>query len=267
MNIQEASLFERRYVVVDEIRADFEKRKISGYAALFNVWSEDLGGFKERIQPGAFAKTIVDGDVRALFNHDPNMILGRTKNNTLRLSEDNKGLEFDADLPDTSYARDLAVSIERKDITQNSFGFQTVRDEWTDDWRKRELIEVKLFDVSPVTFPAYKQTNVKLRLHELGIDYDALSTALLRGQRGAVIDTDVELIRSTIAILENHIPDNVAPLTEEDGTEHPEESAPLTEADDHEHPTPELAPDLVSTLMRARIAEMAIRKHLKRRVF
>lgn len=265
----ETSPFERRYFDVTELRVkeDSESNAITGYAAVFNSWSEDLGFFKEQIAPGAFSRTIKNGDIRALINHDPNLVIGRTKNGTLRLWEDDKGLAYEVDLPDTSYALDLRESIRRKDITQNSFGFQTVKDEWAEDGRRRTLREVKLFDISPVTFPAYKQTNVKLRLQEIGIDYDALGIALVRSARGVVIDTDVELIRSTIETLSAYVPRTADSLAVDIDPGHSPAGDPPVEADDPEHSEPAEDPDLASTLIRARMAENAIRKHLPRRVF
>jgi HK97 family phage prohead protease len=136
-----------------------------GHAAVFNSASEDLGGFREIVAPGAFAQSIVEDDVRALFNHDPNLILGRNRSQTLRLSEDSRGLAFEIDLPDTQLARDLAVSIERGDISGNSFAFRTVEDRWErgDAMEIRTLIRVRLFDVSPVTYPAYQATDIAMR--------------------------------------------------------------------------------------------------------
>jgi len=253
----ETSPFERRYIAATELRLageDAESNAITGYAAVFNAWSEDLGFFKEQIAPGAFKGTIKNGDIRALINHDPNLVIGRTKNGTVRLWEDEHGLGFEVDLPDTSYAKDLRESIKRQDITQNSFGFQTIRDEWTDDGKRRTLHEVRLFDISPVTFPAYKQTRVKMRLHEIGIDYDGLGVALIRSARGIVMEKDIELLRSTIRILSEYVPDPATPL------------AAVVPEDDPEHLAPEPAPDLASTLIRARLAEMQLRKHLNRRI-
>jgi len=137
---------------------------LEGYAAMFDELSEDLGGFREQIAPGAFTKAL-GGDVRALFNHDGNLILGRTKAKTLRLDEDQRGLRVEITPPDTSAARDLMKSIERGDVDQMSFGFRTMKDSWdeVDGELIRTLIEVRLFDVSPVTFPAYPQTEIALR--------------------------------------------------------------------------------------------------------
>lgn len=154
---------ERRYLAT-EFRQDAQGR-LEGYAAVFNQMSEDLGGFRESIVPGAFAATIAADDVRGLWNHDPNFVLGRNRANTLELSEDSTGLLYRITPPDTQWARDLMVSISRGDVNQSSFGFQTLKDEWqgSENGRTRSLIEVKLFDVSPVTFPAYPQTAVGVR--------------------------------------------------------------------------------------------------------
>lgn len=159
---------ERRNFIVDELRIkkDDETRKIEGHAAVFDKLSEDLGFFREKIAPGAF-KNADKNDVRALFNHDPNFVLGRNTSGTLRLEEDKTGLKVEIDPPDTTFARDLAVSIERGDISQMSFGFRVVKEKWEHgkdgDLDIRTLTEVELFDVSPVTFPAYPQTDVGVR--------------------------------------------------------------------------------------------------------
>ncbi len=158
---------EERTVTLQEARVITmnQARHLVGYAAVFNELSEDLGGFQEKITPGAFTNTIQDADVRALFNHDPNIVLGRTKSGTLALSEDEKGLRIDVTLPDTQAANDLVISVERGDIDQMSFGFRVVQDQWLQegDQTTRILIEVELFDISPVTFPAYPQTSVQAR--------------------------------------------------------------------------------------------------------
>jgi hypothetical protein len=161
----------RTFPVTDiEIRKDDDaKPKLVGYAAVFNSLSEDLGGFREKIEPGAFKKTIKDADVRALWNHDSNYVLGRTKSGTLSLKEDDKGLYIEIDPPDTQWSRDLMASIKRKDVDQMSFGFRTIIDEWEEKGKEniRTLKEVELFDVSPVTWPGYPKTNVKVALRSL----------------------------------------------------------------------------------------------------
>lgn len=161
-------MMERRISTLDlEVRAldgTPDKPSIAGYAAVFNQLSEDLGGFREKISPGAFTKSL-GNDVRALFNHDSNIVLGRTKAKTLRIAEDQKGLVIEIDPPDTEAARSLVASIKRGDISQMSFGFLTRSDIWEDIDGKivRTLIDVDLYDVSPVTFPAYPQTDVAAR--------------------------------------------------------------------------------------------------------
>jgi uncharacterized protein len=162
--------FERRaYPVEVRVAKDEDgTRRIVGHAALFDSLSEDLGGFREKIAPGAFADAVGD-DVRALWNHDPNHVLGRTRSGTLRLSEDEHGLAIEVDPPDTQMARDLVVLMERGDVSQMSFGFRTIEDSWekVDGQNVRTLKRVSLFDVSPVTFPAYPDTDVAVRsLHK-----------------------------------------------------------------------------------------------------
>lgn len=142
--------------------------RLVGHAALFDTLSEDLGGFREKIAAGAFSKSI-GGDVRALFNHDPNFVLGRTRAKTLRLAEDGRGLAIEIDPPDTAMAAAVVTSIQRGDVSQMSFGFRTIRDHWeldSDGAAIRTLIEAQLLDVSPVTFAAYPQTDVAVRAME-----------------------------------------------------------------------------------------------------
>lgn len=164
---------ERRSVTVKELRIlgteeESTEPAIEGYASVFDSWSESLGGldpFVEKVCKGAFAQTIQEDDIRALFNHDPNYVLGRNKAGTLELQEDEKGLLVRIKPPQTQWAKDLLVSIARGDITQMSFGFTVEADKWSYEDGKdiRELLKVKLFDVSPVTFPAYSQTECGVR--------------------------------------------------------------------------------------------------------
>lgn len=166
---------ERRNFQIAELRIDSGADmppKISGHAAVFDALSQDLGGFRERIAPGAFAATLQSADVRALFNHDPNYVLGRNVAGTLRLKEDMTGLAIEIDPPETAFARDLMISMARGDITQMSFGFVTKADKWAkvDGGWVRTLLEAELFDVSPVTYPAYLQTDVAVRSMRAAID-------------------------------------------------------------------------------------------------
>jgi HK97 family phage prohead protease len=154
-----------------EIRASNEGRRITGHAAVFDQLSEDLGGFREIVKRGAFSRCLKDGaDVRCLFNHDSSQVLGRRKAGTLRIAEDSTGLGFDCDPPDTQAGHDVLQLVHRGDIDQCSFGF-TVREQ---NWREemgpggmmettRELVDVDLFDISPVTYAAYPQTSVSAR--------------------------------------------------------------------------------------------------------
>ena len=137
---------------------------IRGHAAVFNSLSQNLGGFVERIQPGAFRQTISSGgDVVALFNHDSNFPLGRLSAGTLRLSEDARGLAYEIDLPNTSYARDLAESMQRGDVRHSSFAWSGTQDEWgyTDEGFPLRTVSTirSLQDVSPVVNPAYLDTD------------------------------------------------------------------------------------------------------------
>jgi len=149
------------------IKRDGGAPLIRGYGAVFNALSENLGGWREKILPGAFAD-VLDDDVRGLFNHNPDKILGRSPE-TLRLAEDDNGLSYEIDPPDTQYARDLLVSLERGDVDQSSFGFEVAEESWINPSDEEPLpIRVihkirKLWDVSPVVFPAYPQTSVAVR--------------------------------------------------------------------------------------------------------
>jgi HK97 family phage prohead protease len=143
-----------------------EPPRIMGYAAVFNQESELLGfGFREIIVPGAFSGSI-NNDVRALWNHDASLVLGRTKNGTLKLAEDSKGLRFEIIPPQTQWAADAIESIRRGDVDQMSFGFRVLEDTWVlepDNPPLRRLNKVELLEISPVTFPAYPQTTVSVR--------------------------------------------------------------------------------------------------------
>jgi HK97 family phage prohead protease len=140
-------------------------RTIFGYAAVFNAPTDIAGQFTEQIAPGAFAESLARDDVRALYNHDGALLLGRTKAGTVRLSEDSHGLITEIDVPNTTVGNDLVTLMERGDITGASFGF-IVRDEaWFDapDLPLRILNRVDLLEVSLVATPAYEQTTMAVR--------------------------------------------------------------------------------------------------------
>jgi HK97 family phage prohead protease len=143
---------------------------MEGYAANFNSLSEDLGGFRELLMPGCFSEALKTSDVCALFNHEPSLILGRNTSGTLRLFEDERGLKWEVD-PDMeiSYVKDLSRSMARRDIHQCSFGFSVAEDgcTWAKDsggmWIRSIFNVSRLYDVSPVTYPAYTSTSCAVR--------------------------------------------------------------------------------------------------------
>lgn len=158
---------ERRTFTVRDVearQADDGTMRLSGYAAVFNDSSVPLP-FKESIAPGAFRKTLSETpDVRLLVNHE-GLPLARTKNGTLTLNEDERGLYFSAELADTQEARDIHTLIARGDVDQMSFAFRVIRQKWSEDRSRRVLTEVSLSDgdVSVVTYPAYPTTSVEAR--------------------------------------------------------------------------------------------------------
>lgn len=158
---------ERRNFNTSEIRVDNEDtREVVGYASVFNSLSENLGGFREVISRNAFDDVLENGtDTRALFNHDPNLILGRTTAGTLNLSVDENGLQYRFTAPNTTYANDLLESLKRGDVSQSSFGFIVEDDSWDQDDEGKTIRTIKkvskLLDVSPVSFPAYPESSAK----------------------------------------------------------------------------------------------------------
>lgn len=165
-----------------------------GHAAVFDRESEDLGGFREVIARGAFRKALdADQDTVALFNHDPNYVLGRTTNNTLALREDPRGLHAYFEAPDTTYARDLREVVRRGDVSQMSFAFTVARDDWRelpDGSIQRRVLEVdRLYDVSLVTTPAYPATDAQaVREHDhkdLTSDSETTPEPPVEGEAGA----------------------------------------------------------------------------------
>lgn len=156
---------EVRYRDCPELRMDEDSKSLKGYAAVYDEY--DMGEFVERVSPGAFTKTIKEADVRMLWNHNSDIILGRNKANTLTLSEDEHGLKIDCRTSEnSSIARDCVDAVRRGDVSQMSIGFYTIKDEWEkreDEKPLRTLKEIQLFDVSPVTFPASPDTTISLR--------------------------------------------------------------------------------------------------------
>lgn len=145
-----------------------ESRTVEGYAAVYNE-ETDLGFFREMILPGAFDGADMS-DVRALFNHNPDGILARTASGTLTLEVDERGLKYRFEAPNTTLGNDLLEMIRRGDISQSSFAFTIDRVAWEEERGKPDLRKIErfaaLYDVSPVTYPAYSSTTVSTRSAE-----------------------------------------------------------------------------------------------------
>ena len=140
---------------------------VVGYGSIWNSRSENLGGFYEYISPDAISQeTIEKSDVRALINHDPNLVLARSTAGNLSLSVDEKGLRYEFSIPETSYGKDLAINMKNGNINQSSFAFTVGSDEWSTDEEGNDIRTItsieKLYDVSPVTYPAYSQAESDL---------------------------------------------------------------------------------------------------------
>ena len=140
---------------------------VVGYGSIWNSRSENLGGFYEYISPDAISQETIDkSDVRALINHDPNLVLARSTAGNLTLSVDEKGLRYEFSIPETSYGKDLAINMKNGNINQSSFAFTVGADEWSTDEDGNDIRTItsieKLYDVSPVTYPAYSQAESDL---------------------------------------------------------------------------------------------------------
>lgn len=152
-------------------KRDDGKEVVVGYGSIFNSRSADLGGFYEYVSPSAITdETIKNSDVRALINHDPNLILARSKNGegSLKLSVDSKGLRYEYEMPDLSYARDLSTNLKNGNISQSSFAFTISQngDNWETDEDGRDIRTItkidRLYDISSVTYPAYEEASSDL---------------------------------------------------------------------------------------------------------
>lgn len=177
---------------------DSSTTQIEGYGAVFNSPSLNFGGWRELIEPGAFTRTLASGrNVFSFVNHDPHYVLGRSDNASLALEEDETGLRFSVTPPETTWARDLLSSMARGDINGSSFMFEVVGERWVrgdDGVQERRLTEVRLFEVGPVTMPAYPAADSGLRAASAGaaaavgdeLDLDVIPRAL--GRRAAGLD-------------------------------------------------------------------------------
>jgi HK97 family phage major capsid protein len=154
---------EQRTIDVDVNQLDTRGRKVTGYACVYNTLSEDLGGFREKIAPGAFASVLPSADVRCLLNHDANKVLGRTRSGTLRLRDEDRGLHFECDLPESPIGEDVREAVRRGDVDGASFRFVVDTESW-EDGDIRTINKVKdLSDVTIATYGAYPDASVELR--------------------------------------------------------------------------------------------------------
>ena len=228
---------ERRTFTVKGIearQAEDGKLRMAGYAAVFNEASLPLP-FIERISPGAFRKTLSETpDVRLLINHE-GLPLARTKNGTMKLYEDERGLYFEAELADTQEARDLHTLVARGDVDQMSFAFRVIRQKWNEDRTERTLTEVSLADgdVSIVTYPAYPATSVEAR--------ERLKKAISQIKEGREITGDSLLVLESIFgdLTEGHeyvmkAVEVMSALLGNNGGEMEEENSPYTDVEDDE---------------------------------
>jgi uncharacterized protein len=210
---EQSTQVETRRVTVQEfeLRAgEAGSMSFRGYAAVYNSPSEPLP-FTETIAPGAFDKTLRSrNNVKMYLNHDSTLVLASTRAKTMKLTSDSKGLLVESDLPDTSYARDLAVLMERGDVDSMSFGFSVPSggDRWSPDGMTRELKQIRLHEVSVVTgFPAYSATSAALRSLDMladatGLDANKLAEALTMLENGKPLSTDhADLLTETVAKL------------------------------------------------------------------
>jgi hypothetical protein len=205
---------ERRTVPATTARAVTEggKRKIKGYAVVWDAVSVELGGFTESFAKGAFRKSLQGGQViKALWNHNSDMPLGSTANKTLVLREDDYGLWYEITPLDTTWARDALEAVSSGLVDGTSFGFITVKDEWgtRNGKRHRTVLEAKLLEISPTPFPAYGATTAEaasaFSRRSLDLNLNELQAALYRRKinHRATREQDYWIIRRAIATLES----------------------------------------------------------------
>lgn len=221
---------ETRIFEVDnfEVREDSDGMHLEGYAALFNSRSENLGGFTETIQPGAFRASLKSrNDIKLLWNHDTGAVLGSTRAGTLTLIEDDRGLRVSATLPNTTHGRDARELIARGDVSAFSFGFSLPArggDEWNAEGNERVLKSVRLHEVSLVAFPAYPATAGTATVRGLdkvakraSVDADALADALLKVESGDDLSADDRaLIEKVLDELAPRIVEETVPVAEDE---------------------------------------------------
>lgn len=215
-------LTERRFIATEaapltvQAPEDGKPPELVGYSAVFDQWAtiRDWVGdaWEERFAPGAFAKTLQEADVRALWNHDPNVVLGRNRAGTLDLVEDGHGLRSVIRPPDNEWGRPVLDGVRRGDITGQSIGFQVVKEAWEKPTQRgglarRTINEVRLIDVSVVTFPAYQQTEVFARAAEESdgdqVLHEACRLALMAVRGYPLADEERALVGQGAVLLRN----------------------------------------------------------------
>lgn len=201
---EEIPNLERRVLNV-ESRVDSKSRTVHGYAALYENTTSEMGWFDEEIAAGAFDGADTS-DVRALFNHDPNWLLGRTKSGTLKLNIDEKGLSYEFDAPNTTAGNDLLEMLRRGDVSQSSFAFTIKKEAWIEGKGmkrpKRRILEIdRLYDVSPVTYPAYPDTTAAKRSFDAyHKDHEAGESLQIKKEQAGLDDR----LRSLLLSLKNY---------------------------------------------------------------
>ena len=196
-----------------EVREEGDGMTFVGYAAKFDQPSENLGGFVEYVERGAFTRSLKSrNDVMLLWNHDSGEPLASTRSGTMKLYEDEVGLRVEARLPQTTRGKDLAVLLRDGIVRKMSFGFNVIKDSWNSEGTERRLKSVRLFEVSAVVWPAYTSTEAAVRGLDLvaqrsGVDADQLADTLLKIEEGADLTAEqAELMKSVV--------ENLAPTSE-----------------------------------------------------
>lgn len=244
---------ELRYLPFEdwELREEEDKPpRLEGYASVFDQETEIFGMWREKIAPGAFKKTITEHDIRALWNHNTDLPLGRNKAKTLELAEDKKGLRSVIHPPDTQAGRDAVTSIKRGDVTQMSIAFQVIKQEWYIPEDKkilplRTIKEMKLFEVSPVTFPAFEQTEIQARSLMIETEEpdprdEALRLSLM-AERGLPLTAEQ---RQTIAAaVELYQPYLLEPESDENHSSMPDTEPEAEPVESHSEPEPVIERD------------------------
>lgn len=240
--VGETKMLERRYLPIEqvEMRAAEDDLELEGYGAVFGVEAVIWNAWREELAPGAYAKTIRENDIRSLFNHDPNVVLGRNRAGTLKLAEDQHGLKTIIRPPDNEWGRPVVEAVRRGDVTGMSVMFEVIKHEWTrppegsKELPKRTIKEAKLYDVGPVTFPAFEETSIAARSIEgVPLELEDVLREARRIERCAA--HGMELTRADREVLERA----VAILTERMAQAEPEPDGGDTVGGHHSAGEPE----------------------------